>query len=318
MATQRVWLDACGAEGNECRRTLLSLAMRYADQPGLFDAKSEEVQALLKLWENSYPEAGIDVPESDLANRDPGRESETFTEWLYATLTPDINFGDGAKDNEDLNAFEKLPPLPPRQDPLTRRPAKQTLSKLDIDGVYGLANMFTESDLKNLNEAYDYKLDSLLQKIAELPASFFDAQPFSRVKVMKALLDRDLQYCCLDTSEMSPPRVSSAPKLEINEYPELKLFEQYCFTCHRGNPSKRLDFMSGDDELTVLEKIKDKTEIRDALDWERYENTDKASTLMPPKDSVQYEMLIQAHNEHGSKEEALQQMRDTVPGMFGF
>jgi hypothetical protein len=76
--------------------------------------------------------------------------------------------------------------------------------------------------------------------------------------------------------------------------------------------------MSGDDELTVLEKIKDKTEIRDALDWERYENTDKASTLMPPKDSVQYEMLIQAHNEHGSKEEALQQMRDTVPGMFGF
>ncbi|WP_197482810.1 hypothetical protein, partial [Oleiphilus sp. HI0128] len=92
--------------------------------------------------------------QSDLANRDPSGESNTFTEWLYATLTPDISFGDGAKDNEDLNAFEKLPPLPPRQDPLTKREPKQTLSKSDIDGVYGIASFFTDSDLKTLNAHY--------------------------------------------------------------------------------------------------------------------------------------------------------------------
>lgn len=312
VASQRVWLDACGEKGNECRRVLLSLALRYADQPGLFDPKSAEVKKLQRLWDSSYPVSGIKVPQSDLANRDPSGQSNNFTEWLYATLTPDISFGEGAKDNEDLNAFEKLPPLPPRQDPLTQREPKQTLSKNDIDGVYGIASFFTDSDLKTLNAKYAYKIEAILNRVAELPLAFFDAKPFSRVKVMEALLDKELQYCCLDTSEMSPPRVSSAPKLEINAHPELKLFEQYCFTCHRGNPAKRLDFMSGDNEQIVLEKIKDKTEIRDVLDWERYQNTDKESTLMPPRDSVQYRMLFEA------KGDELQQMRDTVPSLFSF
>lgn len=318
VASQRVWLDACGVEGNECRRALLSLALRYADQPGLFDSMSKEVNTLLKLWANTYPETGIKVPQSDLANRDPSGESNTFTEWLYATLTPDISFGDGAKDNEDLNAFEKLPPLPPRQDPLTKREPKQTLSKSDIDGVYGIASFFTDSDLKTLNAHYSYKIDAILQRVSDLPVEFFEAKPFSRVATMKALLAKDLQYCCLDTSDMSLPRVSSAPKLEINEYQELKLFEQYCFTCHRGNPAKRLDFMSGDNEQIVLDKIKDKAEIRDVLDWERYQNTDKESTLMPPRDSVQYKMLVEALSDEGKEGDELQQMRDTVPSLFSF
>ncbi len=318
VASQGVWLDGCGLAGNECRRTLLSLALRYADQPGLFDPKSEEVNTLLKLWANTYPEQGIKVPQSDLANRDPSGETNTFTEWLYATLTPDISFGDGAKDNEDLKAFEKLPPLPPRQDPLTLRAPKLTLTKMDIDGVYGIASFFTDSDLKTLNTSYGYKLDAILQGVADLPIEFFDAEPFSRVKVMQALLDSDPLYCCLDTSEMSPPRVSSAPKLEIKEHQELKLFEQYCFTCHRGNPAKRLDFMSGDKEQIVLDKIKDNAEIRDVLDWERYQHTDKESTLMPPRDSVQYKMLVDALGEEGKESDELQQMRNTVPSLFSF
>lgn len=312
VVSQRVWLDACGLEGNECRRTLLSLALRYADQPGLFDPKSTEVTKILSLWESSYPESGIDVPQSDLANRDPSGQSNDFTEWLYATLTPDISFGEGAKDNEDLNAFEKLPALPPRQDPLTQRKPKKTLSKTDIDGVYGIASFFTESDIKTLNTAYQYELEAVLQRVADLPHEFFDATPFSRVKVMQALLNSERQYCCLDTSEMSPPIASSAPKLEIKEHPELKLFEQYCFTCHRGNPAKRLNFMSGDREQVVLDKIQATSEIREVLDWQRYQNTDKESTLMPPRDSVQYKMLVEASDDE------LKQMRDTVPSLFSF
>lgn len=315
VVSQRVWLDGCGLEGNECRRTLLSLALRFADQPGLFDVKSEEVNKLLSLWANSFPEKGITVPQSDLANRNPGGDANTLTEWLYATFTPDINFGEGAKSNEDLNAFEKLPPLPPRQDPLTLREPKQILTKTDIDGVYGIASFFTDDDMKTLSAFYKYDLDAITQKVAELPNELFSAAPFSRIKVMEALLDRSLQYCCLDTSEMSPPIVSSAPKLEITEHTELKNFEQYCFACHRGNPVKRLDFMSGETEQVVLDKIKDKAEIRDVLDWERYENTDKASTLMPPRDSVQYKMLMEAQ---ATNSEALQTMRDTVPSLFSF
>ena len=129
---------------------------------------------------------------------------------------------------------------------------------------------------------------------------------------MSALLDKKQDYCCLDTSEMSPPQVSGLPDIEIKEHIELEAFKDYCFTCHRGNPSKRLNFMAGENEQAVLENIQAKVEIRDALDWERYLNTDKASTLMPPSDSIQYKNLKQAGEETRDK------MRETVPSMFSF
>ncbi|MBK8326530.1 MAG: hypothetical protein IPL02_05650 [Moraxellaceae bacterium] len=40
QATQRLWLDGCGKEGNECRRQMLSLALQYTDNAGGFDANS--------------------------------------------------------------------------------------------------------------------------------------------------------------------------------------------------------------------------------------------------------------------------------------
>ena len=49
------------------------------------------------------------------------------------------------------------------------------MSKDDIDGVYGIASFFTESDLKTLNAKFDYKLEAILQKVAELPNELFDA-----------------------------------------------------------------------------------------------------------------------------------------------
>jgi hypothetical protein len=312
IVSQRVWLVGCGVNGNECRRKLLSLALRYADQPGIFDVKSQEVQALRLSWKDSFPTDGIDVPQSDLKNRDPSGENNNLSDWLYSVFTPDINFGDGAKDNEDLSAFEKLPPLPPAQDPLTLRSPKQTLHKSDIDGVYGIARFFTDDDIASLNKHYHYKLSALLQKIKELPSEVFDPAPFSRVKIMKLLLEGNLQYCCLNTNEMSPPRASGIPELAISKHPDLHLFEQYCFTCHRGNPAKRLDFMSGDNEQQVLEKIQAKTEIREALDWERYQDSDQAAKLMPPKDSVQFKMLSEANKQDRTK------MRDTVPSLFSF
>ena len=312
VASQRVWLDGCGASGNECRRELLSLALRYADQPGQFDDQSEHVNKLKKLWESSFPEEGILVPESDLNNRDPSGKTNNLTDWLYETFTPDISFGDGAKDNEDLSAFEKLPPLSPSLDPLTTRKPKKILYKDDIDGVFGIARFFSDSDIAMLSKKYEYDFSKLNQKILSLSNELFDAKPFSRQKVMSALLEKEQTYCCLNTSEMSEPLVSGLPDIEITQHTELKAFETYCFACHRGNPSKRLDFMAGEDEQAVLKNIQAKSEIRDVLDWERYKNTDKSSTLMPPSDSIQYKQLKQ------SGEETRKAMRDVVPSLFSF
>lgn len=312
VASQRVWLDGCGNEGNECRRQLLSLALRYADQPGQFNIESEQVKKLKESWADSFPIEGIRVPESNLNNRDPSGKTNNFTDWLYETFTPDISFGDGAKNNEDLSAFEKLPPLSPSLDPLTTRKPKKVLYKEDIDGIFGLARFFSDDDIKTLSKSVHYDFEKLSQKISTLPSELFDAKPFSRHAIMSALLNKHQEYCCLDTSEMSPPQMSGLPDIEIKEHPELEAFKEYCFTCHRGNPSKRLNFMAGKNEQAVLENIQAKVEIRDTLDWERYQNTDKASTLMPPSDSIQYKNLKQAG------EETRKKMRDTVPSMFSF
>jgi hypothetical protein len=312
VASQRVWLDGCGEAGNDCRRQLLSLALRYADQPGQFNIESQHVKKLTDLWADSFPKAGIIVPESDLNNRDSSGKTNNFTDWLYETFTPDISFGEGAKDNEDLSAFEKLPPLSPSLDPLTVRKPKKVLYKDDVDGIFGLARFFSDDDIKILSKSADYDFEKLSQKVSSLPSELFDARPFSRQAMMSALLGKNQEYCCLDTSEMSPPQVSGLPDIEIKEHPELEAFKNYCFTCHRGNPSKRLNFMAGENEQAVLENIQATLEIRDALDWERYQNTDKASTLMPPSDSIQYKNLKQAG------EETRDRMRETVPSMFSF
>jgi hypothetical protein len=311
-ATQKLWLDGCGEQGHECRRQMLALALQYADNPGGFDAKGEGANRLRQLQASSFPKTGIAVPESDLRNRDPIGEKQGFKGWLRSLVVRDFQFGEGAKDNEDLNRFDQLPPLAAEVDPLTVRPPKQILTANDIDGVYGVAAFFTDSDLKSLGEAYGHDSRKIQARLAALPPEVFVPRPLSRVAIMNALLPSPRDYCCLKTDDMSPPVVSGAPPLKIVKLTQLKPFEAHCFACHRGNPAKRLDFMNGKTEDEVLANLQAKQEIRDALDWERYEGTDKASKLMPPRDSVQYHKLLKAGPEYRAK------MRETVPGMFDF
>ena len=255
------------------------------------------------------------MPESDLQNRDPLGEKQGIKGWLRSLVTRDIHFGEGAKDNEDLSAFDKLPPLRKEHDPLTIRAPKKVLQATDIDGVYGLASFFTEGDLKTLAGEIGASPQKIQARVQALPESVFDAKPFSRVAMMEAMLGKPREYCCIKTADMSPPVVSGVPPLAIKEHPELQAFADNCFACHRGNPAKRLNFMAGDTENAVLEAIKAKKEIRDALDWERYEGTDKASKLMPPRDSVQYHKMKQAG---AASDKARQQMRELVPSLFAF
>ncbi len=114
---------------------------------------------------------------------------------------------------------------------------------------------------------------------------------------------------------MSPPVVSGVPPLALSANSALKPYETYCFSCHRGNPAKRLNFMGADSEDAVLAQMRDKVEIRDALDWERYDGTDKASILMPPRDSRQYALMKDAEKKDPKLRDT---MRAVVPGLFGF
>ncbi|WP_293392139.1 hypothetical protein [Nevskia sp.] len=317
-ATQRIWIDAC-SDSLVCRRTMLKLALTWLENPAGFDAQSADAAKLRELQTVGWPKDGIAVAESDLANRDPIEEASGFKGWLRTLTTKQPKPGDGARTNEDLEAFDRLPKLKAAFDPLSRRPPKRMLSAADLDGVYGLAALFSDADRQLLESSAGFDAAKLVAAADRIDDAFFAPAVYSRVRTMNALLTalgtQPLNYCCLDTAELSPPVASGEPPVTLAAGSALAPFEQYCFACHRGNPSKKLNFMSGPDEAAVLANIKAKDAIREALDWPRYQGTDKANKLMPPADSLQHERLQSALAQNPT---LLEQMRAVVPGMFDF
>lgn len=326
--TQRVWLDGCGMQGGQCRRLMLKLALRFLDDPAAFDAQSPDAVRLRELQAAAWPAQGIPVPNNDLSNRDPLAESTALGERLRTMLSRS-GATVAVRDNEDLDAFEKLPKLPAALDPLSVRAAKRVLTAGDLDGAFGLAQLFTEADRRTLLAAGGGLWASTLEAVDRLPDPLFAAAPFSRVRTMQALLApgvlhdvrKDAQprvspaYCCLDTAEMSPPLATGLPPLIVAKGSVLEPFERHCFACHRGNPAKRLNFMGGASQDEVLAAIKQTETIRDALDWDRYRGTDKANKLMPPADSAQHAAL---QAELAQNPKLLEQMREAVPALFDF
>lgn len=321
VAAQKLWLDRCGDAA--CRRQMLKLALDYARAPGDFKADSAGVVELRRL-QIAAGERPIAVPQSDLPNRDPIGEAKGIKGFFRTLFKPRVKLGDGAKTNADLEAFDQLPKLPPAEDPLSPRAPKRLLGASDIDGVYGLASLFSADDVKRLEAAAGDDWSRVGAALDQLPDELFAARPFSRVRSLQALLAPGLiapasaavpGYCCLDTAEMSPPIASGEPPVQLAAGSPIEPFAHYCFACHRGNPSKRLNFMSGATEAEVTANLKAKTEIRDALDWERYRGTDKAAKLMPPADAPQHAALEQAIQQNP---QLLEQMRAVVPGLFDF
>ncbi len=319
---QRIWLDGCGENGTACRRHMLALALQFLDDPASFDAGSQASHSLFELQALHWPAQGIPVPDNDLANRSPLDETKPLLVRLRSLFTDQNDAPAAARDNEDLETFNQLPPLPSDLDPLTRRPPKRVLTPNDPDGVYALAQMFTDADRDTLLAASGNNWSRTIESARSIPEDFFAARPFSRVRTMQALLEATqngranaLQYCCLTTEEMSPPVAASVPPLEIAEGSELEAFERYCFACHRGNPAARLNFMGGRDEAEVKSRIMETDKIREVLDWERYRDTDKLSTLMPPVDSEQRRTMEAALAQNPK---LLEEMRDMVPALFDF
>lgn len=316
LAAQAAW----AAVEVPTRRQMTELALRYAAEPGAFGDGGALAQDLRAVAPAGWPAAGIAVAESDLRNRDPllepaisGRGLRGF--W-YTRVRPPAQ-PPGAKDNEDLEAFDRLPRLPAELDPLSPRPPRRLLAPGSLDAVYGLAQLFSAEDLARLDAAAGYQRERWLAALQRVPETVWQAPALSRVDLLQALLadpalgGQTLAYCCLDTAEMSEPVASGVPPLAIAEGSVLRHYERYCFACHRGNPAARLNFMAGSDEAEVLARIRDTAKIRDALDWTRYAGTDQAGQLMPPVDSPQYALLQE-------NPQAIEAMREAVPGLFDF
>ncbi|MDX1497478.1 MAG: hypothetical protein R3352_07980, partial [Salinisphaeraceae bacterium] len=314
--TQRVWLDGCGAKGDDCRKQMLRLALRYLWDAGSFSDSSPEAQTLRTLQSRDWPKQGIPMDNGDILNRNPFMERAfEFApgRWFKSLFA--------SSDDGEFADFENLPPLSAELDPLTPRKPHKMIQSSDLDGVYGVAQMFTPNDRRLLEQHTDYDFDEVLEAL-EHPRmqEFYAAQPVRRVAIMRALLaslgkDAPPEYCCLNTAGMSPPTVDGAPPLALSEDSPLQPYQRYCFGCHRGNPAAKLDFMNGETEAEVLARIKEVPEIRDALDYERYLGTDKEAILMPPRNSYQRRLLDAARD---AGEDDVQEMVEVIPGLFDF
>lgn len=320
--TQRLWLDGCGAEGAACRQQMLSLALQYLWDPASFDAQSAEARKLRELQSESWPQAGIPLDNGDLLNRNPFTDHPAdynWMDWIASWFRDERQRAHREVPEDTVAAFEALPRLRPSLDPLTPRLPKKTITADDLDGVYGLAQMFVASDRQLLERLSGYRIASLQAALKALPADTWAAAPVSRVDIMQRLV-RELGHtppghCCVDTEGMSAPMVGGVPPLEISPGSVLVHFETYCFGCHRGNPSAQLDFMNGETEAEVLARIREVAEIPDVLDFERYLGTDKEARLMPPARSYQRRLLDQSM-EKG--EDHREEMVKAVPSLFDF
>lgn len=323
--TQKIWLDGCGAAeaGSVCRRTMLKAALNYLVDPGNFSESSVLVTELKTMQAKSWPQSGIAEANGDLLNRDPIAEARARDQWLTKLRRTVRGWFTATKklDEGGLSEFEALPPLRQELDPLTVRAPLTVHAADSLAGVYGIAQLFNSNDRRLLEKHSEYDTARLMAAVdADNVAPWLGERPFQRARVTQALL-KSLgveplpDACCLNVEGMSEPKAEGVKPLEITAGSVLEEFEVYCFGCHRGNPAARLNFMDGDDEATVLAKIEETSEIREALDFERYMGTQKEGTLMPPNTSWQRRKLNEAI---ANGDDDLSRMRDAVPDLFEF
>jgi hypothetical protein len=320
---QRVWIDGCGGDatkGAACRRQMLKLALRYMVRPTEFSAADAEYRKLVEMQQSSWPAAGITLANGDLLNRNPFVDKPRRSLWQWvAGLFPssdDEVTGDGK-----LSDFDKLPPLRRELDPLTPRAPKEVLQPGAPTAITGLARMFSDNDKRLLEARSGYDLPRLLAAADNAALDpLLAPKPFRRQATVQALLvalgERNPPKASyVSTEGMSAPVAEGVKPLPISDGSVLKLYEHYCFGCHRGNPSAKLDFMNGATEEEVLAKIKETSTIREALDYERYLGTDKENKLMPPANAWQRRELDEARK---AGKDDVAKMQEAVPGLFDF
>jgi len=318
---QRVWIDGCGLAGDECRRLMLELALYYLWNPGDITGLQARLPELAALQEGSWPARGIPLNNNDLNNRNPLDEPP---QGFWATLRSWMSDGTEAskpRSGDTVAEFSKLPPLPPHVDPLTARDPKLVLKPGSADAVTGLAQMFSRNDQRLLEKHSGYSFENIQSAVkTEAVMAELGLGPFRRVPIMQALLrglgvENPPGSVVTDTTKMSPPMLDGAEPLEISEGSVLKIYEKYCFACHRGNPNAELNFMAGETEVDVMAQIEETQSILDVLDYERYAGTAKAGQLMPPSTAYQRALLEKNMNEAGND---LSEMREAVPSLFDF
>lgn len=282
LVAQRIWLTGCGGdqpESRECRRKLLLLSLKFLWEPSLFDlSETKEYPPFQSLLKMLWPKESIALPNPDLTDRNP----------FKSAILGGLISGDNELERDNFSHEE---------DPLTRRTAKRILHWDSDDGIFGISLFFTHEDIRLIKSASKINFARVIE-VVQSPdmQKHFTAHPIKRGAIMEALLQglgvkSPPESCCEESEGLPAPLQTDVRRLEIAEGSPMKLFKNYCFACHRGNPSQRLDFMRGETERDVWKQMAQVKTIANVLDWEKYSGTKNEDQLMPPVGSYQYQLL---------------------------
>ena len=264
---QLLWQEGCELadrpeQSSMCRAELIEWVLQYALSKELTTkwhttiARTAEVPSFLIAWRERWPH-GLAVPNPDIPNRNPFR-------YVAVSEFPGLSEVEAtALEGREPRSLFRGPyePTQPRE-PLeiwAIPDTPQTLERV----LATFVQFFTKADLSRLERLIHRQPNRLQQAVSALVrdtllgrTDLFANQPFRRVTVLSAL-DQQLgapvvSRCCLDDQGMPPPvddvvesHHSASAERENPPAGMLKIFHQYCGTCHHGTDSFPPNFLHG-------------------------------------------------------------------------
>ena len=173
VAAQQFWRAGCGGAAGgseECRRRLLTQALRFRLDPAMFDSGDAEAREVATLQTSLQPAGGILVPDGRIPNRNPPIAAEHS--WSVLGW-----FGIGSAAKAEI---------PADLDPKRPRPLGHT----DDTGVYAVAASLGAADIAGLQTwaSAPQQITTIVRR--EMPAALFADAPFQRRRIVASLAQR--------------------------------------------------------------------------------------------------------------------------------
>jgi mono/diheme cytochrome c family protein len=313
LTLNEMWTRGCGAaddDGDLCRKLVLRFAIRAAvlNQQHAPDATTHGILAvnpadetykkLTALWQQRWPADGIVVPKVLIPDRNPVPADVLVTD--LNPLTP--RKPQMVVHANDIRATADFAPQDIGGDfiPFDSGPTPNLL-------LYYFNHLILQDYAERLAAAVGDHLELIDQAVdSDAVKPFLSATTLASTAVVDAVL-RALgaqgiapQCYASDTDLSDPQSLNGGTDLVDGSTSGSGIvgkFKTYCQACHSDNGDEALDFVAGDDDAAIWNKIVAKAAVGVRLDWEN-ENL-PAAMQMPPATSSQGKKLRQA--EHGAE-----------------
>ena len=298
---QRIWAQGCGSSGRrslECRKQILTLVFETGARTKSRTSRTSRdvVKSLKDILRKTWPETGIEVFSSFIANRDPDvyppgmplpKELDPLTlrgpvQILHFEPGPD-------PDTVRMTGSETPDMVRPETLAEVLRSGQDFLNPLAIKWLVS----HSPGKLEGLTKALDSKK---LEAVLRQPV-LNRRELFQTLLIEQCLTSKTPTLWDLEESKMLPPELDRELSLDsLAELPEAGLKRQrdiaqpvlqgmrhYCQSCHQSGEALPFNFMRGND-AQIMENLKNPPTFARVID--RLRTTEDSRLMPPPKSSL--------------------------------